>query len=164
MRDLAILLLALCVALAGCDQDPFGFTTRPIAGEYGLNQFEESFYYLVDHRGVNGVGILEGGVEKLGWNDRYILAWRDASFNGARDGWMIVDSRTHRVTGPFSDADLERHPEVRGIEPVLPYVAWKRLGGWPVFIRGFVLPMAAFAAIVAVRWLQRRRARASANA
>jgi hypothetical protein len=50
---------------------------------------------------VEGVGVLEGTVTDIGWNDRAIVAKRVASFG--ESGWMVIDLSTDSVEGAFSD-------------------------------------------------------------
>ena len=80
----AVLLLTLLSN--GCvDQDPFGFANRDVVGGYCLHKFESGSYYLHD---ANGRDVIEGVVIRLGWNDEYIIAWRQAFSSGDPDGWM----------------------------------------------------------------------------
>jgi len=72
-----------------------------------------------------GGGVLEGGVEKIGWNDQYIVALRHATFRGDPDGWMKIDVHTKQITGPISEGDAimllsNQHPRVAK-------VAWEDL-------------------------------------
>lgn len=127
-----ILSVLFCLTFGACvDQDPFGLSRRQIAGSIHLEQWEDfERYYLVGPEQLNGGGLLEGTVQQIGWNDRYVLAFRYSTFRGDPDGWMIVDSRSGTIKGPFADAELAQHPGIQGIDPVAPSVAWQLLGGW----------------------------------
>jgi hypothetical protein len=66
-------------------------------------------------------------VRRIGWNERFILVDRKASFGGDKDGWMIVDSRKEAVVGPFTDDELTQHSEVTKIVAHPPGEAWSLL-------------------------------------
>ncbi|HEU4452166.1 MAG TPA: hypothetical protein VFR81_03865 [Longimicrobium sp.] len=120
---------AAMLVLGGCmDMDPFGLAHRRIAGPYGLEQWEDfRTYYLIRGAGFGaGADVLEGAVERIGWNDRYIVVSR-VEFSTDRHGWMIVDSRRREILGPFTGAELARRPEARGIRPMAAGEAWHSL-------------------------------------
>ena len=85
---------ALLFILSGCDQDPFHQRERVILTGYQLEQSEDSrlFYLVREGAKDNGGGVLDGTLKRIGWNGRYILAERKATFGGDKDGWMIVDT------------------------------------------------------------------------
>jgi hypothetical protein len=155
-----IVLLLTTALLAGCvDQDPLGLSSRGITNGYELERFEGTLYYLVDETGLeNGSGVLDGSVERLGWNDRYIVAWRRADSGGDPNGWMVVDAQERNVSGPISDAELAARPELRGIRPVLAHEAWARLPTWEAFVRSPAVGFAVFGlAVLALIRLRRGR-------
>lgn len=67
------------------DQDPFGMTTRDIAGGYELQQWEDGeTYYLIGSSDISSdaYGAIEGTVGKIGWNDKFILVWQKECGSG----------------------------------------------------------------------------------
>jgi hypothetical protein len=70
---------------------------------------------------VAGVGVLEGVVTDIGWNDRAIVAKRIASIGGDASGWMVIDVSTDKIEGAFSDQafreKLASESRLQGIEP-----------------------------------------------
>ena len=140
-----IVVAAAMLVLAGCmDMDPFGLASRDVAGPYSLEQWEDfRTYYLVTFGGSN---VLGDAVERIGWNDRYILVGR-TSFSDDRFGWIIVDAKTRGILGPFTDAELARRPEARGIHPIPAAEAWERLPGGPSGLSLLVLATLAACSI-----------------
>jgi hypothetical protein len=126
MRSVVVVLI---VALCGCDQDPFRLRERPVLAGYELQQWEDSktFYLVRSGENDNGGGVLDGTVTQIGWNTRYIIAERKANFGGDKDGWMIIDTSTRTMSGPFSDRDLKARPEARGVSTMPAAQAWQRL-------------------------------------
>jgi hypothetical protein len=150
------LLLASSLLVACVDQDPFGFSRRPVAGDFELEQFESGTYYLL-HRDsmLNGCGAIGGTVERIGWNERYIAAHRSGGcMDGA--GWMIVDTDGY-IAGPLDSAAYAHDPRFRNIVTMPPEQAWKRLplSGW-----SRASPLIAVLVAVAglLLWLRRRTA------
>jgi len=149
-----IALVVATLALGGCmDMDPFGLAHRRIAGPYGLEQWEDfRTYYLIRGAGFGaGSNALEGGVERIGWNRRYIVV----SISDDPDGWRIVDSKKRAIIGPFTDAEMARRPEARGIRPMAAGEAWHSLPVRPNWFS--LLALAALCAFVARRLTRRRR-------
>ncbi|HEU0054742.1 MAG TPA: hypothetical protein VFQ39_16260, partial [Longimicrobium sp.] len=102
--------------------------THDVAGPYSLEQWEDfRTYYLVTFGGANA---LDDAVERIGWNDDYILVGR-TSLSDDKFGWIIVDVKKREMLGPFTDAELARRPEARGIHPIPAAEAWKRLPNRP---------------------------------
>lgn len=126
MRTVIALLL---VTFCGCDQDPFHRRERPVLAEYELQQWEDSktFYLVRNGEKDNGGGVLEGTVTRIGWGTRYIIVERRANFGGDKDGWMVIDTSTRTISGPFSDLDLKARPETHGISTMPAAQAWQRL-------------------------------------
>lgn len=119
----------LFILLSGCDQDPFHQRERPILAGYELEQSEDSTLFYLVRKGAqdNGGGVLDGTVNRIGWNGRYILAERKANFRGDKDGWMIIDTSSNRTAGPFTDAELKARPETQNMAVMSAPEAWKRL-------------------------------------
>ena len=125
-RSLAVVLV---ISVWSCDQDPFHMRERTVLSGYELQQWENSTTYYLVKSGEkdNGGGVLDGAVLRIGWNGRYVIAERKANFGGDKDGWMIVDTATKKITGPFSDSELKARPEVRQIAIMNASEAWRRL-------------------------------------
>jgi len=159
--------VAAALALAACvDQDPFGLAARGVVGGYELERFENGAYYLVGRgTSVTGGGVLDGRVERIGWDERYILAERRPDAGGDPDGWMIVDARTGAVSGPLSDAEVADNPAVQEIRALPAHQAYERLGdGAGPYLLGLGVPLAGIATILLLaRWRDRRRGGASST-
>src|SRR5690606_20749894 len=100
---------AIMVIAAGCmDTDPFGLSSKRIAGKYQLEQFESGNYYLLKdgHKSLGG-GFIDGTVLAIGWDTDIIAAKRYANFRGDPHGWMIIDLRSDSMTGPLTDEDFK---------------------------------------------------------
>lgn len=121
-------IVSVCLALA-CDQDPFHGREHRVLDGYHLQQWEDSeSYYLIKDGASddNGGGVLDGTVQRIGWNDRYILAERKPTFGGDKSGWMIIDAEMGTILGPFSNDELKSRPEVAGIATTSSAQAWSR--------------------------------------
>lgn len=121
------LALLIVLVITGCmDADPFGLSSRRIAGSYQLEQFESGKYYLLkDGHKDSGGGYIDGTVLHIGWDADVIAAKRHANFRGDPDGWMIIDIRSDRLEGPLSEKDfLKLYPNLKNYDPV---IAWKML-------------------------------------
>jgi hypothetical protein len=132
MGSAAIFLLSLLLSLgllAGCDQDPFGRSTRHLAGPYSLLRWEDgtTFYVTSAAETFAGGGALGGTVDSIGWNASYILARRIATFRGDPDGWMLIDVNQGKIRGPFSDAEFAQLSEAKGMRIVAAAEAWGKL-------------------------------------
>jgi len=124
---LLALVLALSVVFSGCF--PFGVQQRKIAGDFSLEQWEDSTTYYLRKRGADnsGGGVIEGTVDRIGWSERYIVVKRRSLFRGDPDGWMIIDLKSKVIVGPFSDADFSVRSQSKNIETFAPGEAWKKL-------------------------------------
>ena len=75
--------------------------------------------------------MLNGTVRRIGWSDSYILAWRQPNSSSDGSGWMVVDMRSKKIKGPFSDEELdqkkEKIPALRAIHIYDTGEAWERL-------------------------------------
>jgi hypothetical protein len=131
MRHLPLIGLFFIVNIAflvSCDQDPLGLAYKGLPGGYYLHRWEDGkTYYLEDKRkqGSSG-GIIDGTVEEIGWNTRFILVKRQSLFKGDPDGWMLIDVINKEIRGPVG-RDVVEIPEAKGIEIMLPDVAWSSL-------------------------------------
>ena len=105
--------------------------TRTVTGDYRLLKFEAgtSYYLCVkDHCGGESVGLLDGAVLRIGWDDSHLAV---LMVGPAAQGWRIVDLRTGHVEGPLSDDAFSearrRRPTLGRIEPLPVEVAWDKL-------------------------------------
>jgi len=98
-----IAILISLVVLTGCIDL---WSKKNISREYYLEKSGENMYYLQwkGHE-VDGVGLVEGTIEQIGWSDTIILVLRHACYRGDPDGWMVIDIKTHKVRGPISDSE-----------------------------------------------------------
>ena len=81
-------------------------------------------------RGTTDNGPLEGAVRRIGWNDRLIVAQRAANSGGTL-AWMIVDTKTETLEGPFTDEEFKEKvkatPELAAIRIDSAASAWEAL-------------------------------------
>jgi hypothetical protein len=96
---------------------------------YGLERWNENreLYYLRGPNEKPGGGVLEGTVIEIGWNDRFIVANRHANFGGDPSGWMVVDTQTHAISGPYPKPIWQSQRELRGIVTFPAQETWSRL-------------------------------------
>jgi hypothetical protein len=153
------LAIALSLFLVSCwDLDPLGIGERHVLGDYSLEQWVNGTrYYLINAGHAEPGGVLEGSVERIGWNDRHILAWRGAM--SGQDGWMIVDTELGTITGPMDDTGLRRHPEVRGVDAIDAGRAWNRLPPNRDRLNMIIVIAVALAVTLIVRSIIRHRRR-----
>ena len=110
-----------------------GGSRNKITDNYYLHRWEGGApFYIVNKWGdINGGGLIEGTVQKIGWNEDYIFVKRKATFGGDPDGWMIIDVNANRITGPFTDEEFinkqKELSENNEIEIYDPAEAWKVL-------------------------------------
>lgn len=125
MRLVIPLLYLVGLFLTGCGNE------RTVAGAFRLELFEDGTTYYLHKRGhddsKDGGSIIGGTVVRIGWSSGYILAQRHSIYRGDPEGWMIIDVQTGKITGPFSDAELQEHSEARGITTFPVSEAWRRL-------------------------------------
>ncbi|NJK93431.1 MAG: hypothetical protein HC904_17415 [Blastochloris sp.] len=121
------LAVLLALTVTSCmDADPFGLSSRRIAGKYQLERFEGGNYYLLKdgHEGSGG-GYLDGTILEIGWDSDTIAAKRCANFRGDPDGWMIIDLKSDKLTGPVTEEVFRKsYPSLKSYDPE---TAWKKL-------------------------------------
>lgn len=102
-----------------------------IVGDYRLHKWEDDKTFYLHKRGQDdssqGGSIIGGTVLRIGWNSHYILAERHSIFRGDADGWMIIDTQSDAISGPFSEADFRARPEAQGIQIYDASEAWGKL-------------------------------------
>jgi hypothetical protein len=108
----------------------FGGPERTVIGPYRLERFESGDYYLHkrgrDDSAIGG-SIIEGIVQDIGWNGRFLVAKRHSFYAGDPDGWMIIDIASGEITGPFNEAEFKNRAECQGIQVYGAADAFKRL-------------------------------------
>lgn len=99
--------LPLTLVIVGCDLNPFNAGCKEIDSGYSLCRTDDQSTYLIMKSGEQpeGGGVLEGGVEQVGWHGRYIVAWRHATFRGDPDGWMTIDTKAQKISGPVNKVE-----------------------------------------------------------
>jgi hypothetical protein len=150
------LALTAALLLAACDQDPFGLATRDVAGAYDLERFEDGSYFLVREGGDVAGGAIGGIVDRIGWNERYILASHRRTPGGAVDGWAIVDLRTDSIHRGLSAAQVAADARVRNIDPLPAAQAYDRIGPGAAPYLLAAAPLALVIGFVAVRGRRRQ--------
>ena len=116
------------LVLTSCDQDPFGFNTRTIAGVYQLER-AESNYFLIDQHHPDAVGgVVEGVVLSIGWDQHRILVERHSIFRGDPDGLMVIELANGKILGPLHREDVAADPQLQGIKLLPVAEAWQSLG------------------------------------
>jgi len=136
----ATILLLLCLTAAGCAMGDIFKPHRRVTGDYCLEQWEEGRvrYVLVGcgptatlKKGHYDNGIVDGSVERVGWDQRFIIAWRRAVARADGDGWMVVDTKSQTIEGPFGEeAWATRRQDVPDWEAIEIHevdLAWKLL-------------------------------------
>ena len=127
------LLLGICIGAlqSGCMGacDILDHDTKELSGDYCLGYTSEFNEYVVESCGRRShLGIFDGSVSRLGWTDRYIVAWRVARIAtiaaggvqpAVKAGWMVLDVREKTIDGPLSEpafADLKaRRPALADV-------------------------------------------------
>lgn len=97
---------ALLSGLGGCSD------TKPLPGDYRLERWEDNkTFYLLGPAGSHvdgqGGGLVGGVVLRMAWNDELIGVERLSNFRGDPDGWMIIDIKSGKISGPFSTSDFD---------------------------------------------------------
>jgi len=131
MKIRKLIILCIYLFLSSCLFD--GGSKNKITGNYYLHKWEGGHpFYIVDKWGEpDGGGLINGTVQEIGWNEKYIFAKRKSTFGGDPNGWMVIDVNANKITGPFTDEELgNKQKELIGnekIEIYLPEKAWEIL-------------------------------------
>ena len=130
--SLALALTGLLVAHLGCVGacDIVG-DSRRLPGGYYVERWREGSYSLGGPTySADAGGVLKGRVERIGWNDEYIVAWRDPMMGGDKAGWIIVHIKTHAMRGPLTTQGLDLlrkdEPALAGIVPRPTATLWEQ--------------------------------------
>jgi hypothetical protein len=108
--------------LTGCLDS---WSRKSISADYYLERLDTLYYLQRKGHEVDGVGLVEGTVERVGRSGTIILVLRHACFRGDPDGWMVIDTKSHKVAGPISDS--ERQTQFPAIVCYPVHEAWKKL-------------------------------------
>ena len=121
--------LSLLIALTvGCDQDPFGMSSREIVGPYELQMWEDGVtFYLQGPSNIHNSahGALEGIVIEIGWNEELILVLQND--DGSGGGWRIIEIESRTVSSIVDEAYIEQRPVLRDLNVYSAAEAWERL-------------------------------------
>jgi hypothetical protein len=81
---------------------------RALPGGYTLTRFDENgeFYLNAPGKDDDPGGAVEGTIEKISWDDRFILADVRKLFAGDPSGWYVIDTLNHDIQGPLSEGVL----------------------------------------------------------
>jgi len=113
-----VLLIVGVVFLNAIAGDP----TKPLTGGYFLLRFDSgdpSCYYVFTHNKnaeeihfengkaphMDGLGVFEGIIKEIGWNENWILVW--VKRGGDLDGWYALNVKTGVISGPISENKLK---------------------------------------------------------
>ncbi|MGG7604378.1 hypothetical protein [Massilia sp. BKSP1R2A-1] len=112
-----LLAVSLLVAVIGCSD------TKSLPGNYKLERWEDGkSYYLHGpsklFEGQSGGGVIDGVLVRIAWDREVIAAERYAIFRGDPDGWMIIDIKSGKISGPVSNPEfdairIKRHLKVK---------------------------------------------------
>nr|WP_315393616.1 hypothetical protein [uncultured Duganella sp.] len=122
------LLAAVVLAgMAGC-----GGATKTLPGDYKLERMRDhKTYYLLgpakEATDTAADGIVDGMVMRIGWDDEVIGVERFATFRGDPDGWMVIDIKSGKITGPVSFAEFEVVRDKHHLQIKTAEQAWKAL-------------------------------------
>lgn len=107
----------LLVSVIGCSD------TKSLPGNYKLERWEDGkTYYLLEPSKLSesnsGGGVIDGTVARIAWDGEVIAAERRAIFRGDPDGWMIIDIKSGKISGPLSNPEfdairIKHHLEVK---------------------------------------------------
>ena len=119
------------IILSACDQDIFGLSCKALSGAYCLRRWESGAFYIDTSQSNSnpsfGGGVAGGIVQRVGWNNAYLIAYRQPIMSDERAGWIIIDVKSGRVTGPYSE-DYGVHFAMRNdIQVKTSEEAWKTI-------------------------------------
>jgi hypothetical protein len=99
-----LLVFSLLLTMAGCSD------TKSLPRNYKLERWEDNkTYYLLgpSETKAQGGGLIDGVVVRIAWSEEIILAERFSTFRGDPDGWMVVEIKTGKISGPISQAEFD---------------------------------------------------------
>jgi hypothetical protein len=127
MRTVAyrtLLTIFFLLSVVGCND------TKSLPGNYKLERWEDNkTYYLLgpSQQDANGGGLIGGVVLRMAWSEEVIGVERFSTFRGDPDGWMIIDIKSGKISGPVSKSEFDifrhkYHLQVREVDQ-----AWNEL-------------------------------------
>ncbi|HWN96204.1 MAG TPA: hypothetical protein VNT99_14305 [Methylomirabilota bacterium] len=94
---------------------------------YKLERFDENGkYYVIAPDDWSVGGVFDGIVERIGWNQDWILARVTRLYRGDTSGWYALEVKTKRVVGPLQESELSSNKEWSQIKCYAPDVVKKR--------------------------------------
>jgi uncharacterized lipoprotein NlpE involved in copper resistance len=119
-----VALVCLLLTLVGCSN------TKALPGSFELEKWEDGETYYIngpDGTKQDGGGAIEGTVMRLAWTSELIAAERYATFRGDKDGWMIINAKTKRVSGPLTEEAFSELRTKHQLQVMSAAEAWKKL-------------------------------------
>jgi hypothetical protein len=110
--------------IAGCSD------TKSLPGGFDLEKWEDGITFYVtgpDGKNQDGGGAIEGTALRLAWNSDLIAVERYATFRGDKDGWMIIDVKTKKVSGPVSNEVFMELQNKYQLRVMTAMEAWEKL-------------------------------------
>ena len=117
-----VLVVAGSILLCGC-----GPSATKLAQGYKLERFDENGkYYVTAPEDLSGGGVFDGTVERIGWNQNWILARVTRLYHGDTNGWYALNLKTKQVIGPVQESELSSNVEWSRIKCYAPEVVKNR--------------------------------------
>ena len=93
--------------------DAYAPSAQKLVRGYRLERFNENgMYYIVTPKDpLNGIGVFEGTVDQIGWNQDWILARVTKSYHGDTNGWYALNVKTTQIVGPIQESELSTNKE-----------------------------------------------------
>lgn len=99
-----LLAIFFLLGVTGCTD------TKSLPGNYKLERWEDNkTYYLLgpSEQDVKGGGLIDGTILRIAWSDEVIFAERFSTFRGDPDGWMFIDIKSGKISGPISKSQFD---------------------------------------------------------
>ena len=111
--SIVIVALLNSILFSGCEK-----STKKLTGGYILERFSENgkYYVIAPDNKSSGGGVFDGTVEKIGWNEDWILAWVNRLYQGDTNGWYALNLQTKQVIGSFQESELKANPSFSRID------------------------------------------------
>jgi hypothetical protein len=80
-----------------------------LPGGYALEKWKDgrTFYlWSPDDSNREGGGAIEGTVQRIALTEDLIVVERHSIFRGDPDGWMVIATKAHKVSGPISEVEF----------------------------------------------------------
>ena len=120
-----ITLITLLIVVIYCLYSLFD-SRKMINSSYSIERWEDGVtYYLLGPFDGPGWGALEGTIDKIGWDENYILVWQNDDGQGS--GWRVIDLKTNKLSPLIESSDLKHTPQINNIKILEAKVAWDKL-------------------------------------